>query len=580
MEDSSSSSVLLAIWILICCTNAKAANIASTEWKDWYAARRQCKGEQLVEFVGKNKTVRTVVQNLNGERHKPAELKMQHVLWTGGHEVYTPWIRAEGCHRADINISNNNKPKEKHTFRNNQASVCAMACSKGLFLRLNGETCECFVGFGIQFISSNQCNTTCPGNTQEKCGGPQAYTTYTTRTLKQESITHTCAAIVYDGETWTEQASDCNLQFPFIYQEEGYLKSTKINNTKTTWMEMREYIDNSPYRFFTDVDALNKGRLHIPTNETYWICMFRRKSIIWNDSPTLVHGDFTGQCLAMESVTVLSWLLKKRDCDDKLRYVCETSEVRATVGQVGTPSSTSPHPSHMDDIRITIVTTNVTTVLTTEVQSPKEILGMNVQMYIYIVIGVGSAVFVSFLFGCGIMIRKCLRTTPKNNNAEVTKTSVVSSSEWLDTNNSIVGYEETDDSGNDPGEEHIYNEIIDVDIDVIRINNYSEPLPLRDPTVTTSRDYATPYDAIKIKAGIKKIKRKRTKNYSSVGPVCPDKGNCSKYDNNAEGDVSRDTNPYHVCNLEVKEKGSDAAKIDNLTSNVDFGPNKTEFVYS
>ncbi|XP_033740546.1 uncharacterized protein LOC117327601 [Pecten maximus] len=575
MEDSSPSSVALAIWILICYTSAKAANIASTERKDWYNARRQCKNRKLVEFVGKEESVRTVVENLNGEHHSPVFLRMPHMLWTGGHEVYTHWIRAEGCQKADVNINSSNIQPETHTFRNNQVSVCAMACSKGLFLRLYGEKCECFIGFGVQFISSNQCNKTCPGNKDEKCGGPQAYTIYTTRNLQQdpETVSHTCASIVYVEGVWTEKASDCNLRFPFIYKERSYLKSTQINHTSSTWFEMRHFIDNSPYWFFTDVDELNKGKLKIPTNETYWICVFRRKSIIWNNNPTLVYGDFTGQCLAMKSRTLKLWSLEKRPCDETHRYICEISEETTTRGHMGIPSSTSPHPAHSDDIRITIVNTNVTKVINTEVQRPQEILGMNVQLYIYIVIGVGSAVFVSFLFGCGIMIRKCLRTKPKGNNSEVTKTSVVSTSEWIDTSNSIGGYEETDDSGNDPGEEHIYNEIVDVNIDVIRINNYSEPLPLKDPTATTSRDYATPYDAIKIKAGIKKMKRKRTKNYTSVGPVFTS-------DTNKGNDVTRDTNAYDVCNLEVKQKDSDGVPIDNLPSKTEFVSPKLEPVYS
>ncbi|XP_069134721.1 uncharacterized protein [Argopecten irradians] len=583
MEDSSASSVALAIWILICCTSAKAANIASNERKDWYAAKRQCKDEKLVEFPGKEEAVQTVVENLDGKRRGPVSLRMPYILWTGGHEVYTHWIRAEGCLRADFNINNTNSRLETHTFRNNQVSVCAMACSKGIFFRLNGEKCECFVEFGIQFISSNQCNTSCPGNSDEKCGGPQAYSTYTTRNIQQDTdVNHTCAAITYIDGTWTEQASDCDLRFPFIYQEESHLKSTRINSTRATWMEMRTFIDSTRNWFFTDVDALNKGKLVIPTNETYWISVFRRKSIIWNDGTSLVYGDFTGLCLTMESRSIKDWVLKKRPCDEKHRYVCELSDVETTRAPAVIPPFTSPRPAHGDNIRSTIVTTNVTNIITTEVKPPKEILGMNVQLYIYIVIGVGSAVFVTFLFSCGIMIRKCLRTKPKSNNAEVTKTSVVSTSEWIDTNNSIGGYEETDDSGHDPGEEHIYNEIVDVDIDVIRINNYSEPLPLKDPTITTSRDYATPYDAIKIKAGIKKMKRKRTKNYSSVGPVSPnDKAHCSTSGSNIGSDVTRaDTNPYDVCNLEVKHKDSDILPIDHSPKKTEFGILKNEPMYS
>ncbi|XP_060067775.1 uncharacterized protein LOC132547976 [Ylistrum balloti] len=572
MEDSSSSSVVLAIWILICCTNANAANIASNERKDWYNARRQCKDQKLVEFVDKGKSILTVVQNLHVETQN-----MPHVLWTGGQEVYSPWIRAEGCQMTDG--QDIGTVKETHTFRNNHAVMCAMACSRGMMLRLYGEKCECFFKYGIQFVSSNHCSMACPGNALEKCGGPRAYTTYTTRTLQQDT-NHTCAAITYINGNWTEHAVDCNLQLPFIYKKEKNLQTTTINKTKTSWYKMREYIDNSPYRFFTDVDALNNGKLDIPTNETYWICMFRNTSIKWNDSPPFAHGDDTGQCVAMENETSVNWKLTNRRCDDSLRYVCATSEVTATRGPIDVQFPTTTNSAHTDEIRITPGTNNVTNVISTEVHKPKGILGMNVQLYIYIVIGVGSAVFVSFLFGCGIMIRKCLKTKPKNNNAEVTKTSVVSTSEWIDTNNSIGGYEETDDSGNDPGEEHIYNEIVDVDIDVIRINNYSEPLPLKDPTISTSRDYATPYDAIKIKAGIKKMKRKRTKNYSSVGPVCSDKANSSSSDTNRGNDVTRDTNPYDVCNLEVKQKDSAIAAIGNSPSNIKFGQQKPESVYS
>ncbi|XP_052214281.1 tolloid-like protein 1 [Dreissena polymorpha] len=106
------------------------------------------------------------------------------IEWMGAHNVsnvwvrkyFTPWVSLKGCTR-ETHVH----PQKTYTVQNNQQKICQYLCSNYNYFGLKGRDCVCLNDVASSYVVVSafaSCKFSCKGNTEELCGGENAYTVY------------------------------------------------------------------------------------------------------------------------------------------------------------------------------------------------------------------------------------------------------------------------------------------------------------------------------------------------------------------------------------------------------------------
>ncbi|XP_062586872.1 uncharacterized protein LOC134248494 isoform X2 [Saccostrea cucullata] len=161
-------------FVLVCFSlviyNVDITNCIQNSW-NWFEAQQHCSDS--------NDTLKTSGVTLNSDQH-----------WTGVYRRYSPWIKLLGCYDSKV-------VSEHRTFNFffnvTSAGFCQEICAtvNSTHFGIQSGECVCFEGSVFpETLSSDLCNKSCYDVGDKgaikflECGGPNAYTVYTSEADK------------------------------------------------------------------------------------------------------------------------------------------------------------------------------------------------------------------------------------------------------------------------------------------------------------------------------------------------------------------------------------------------------------
>ena len=171
---------------------------------------------------------------------------------------------------------------------------------------------------------------------------------------------------------------------------------------------------------------------------------------------------------------------------------------------------------------------------------------------------------------------RCMPTQVADDTEFCTKTTEVS----------VSVYNDNDNSEDEPNYEEVNDDLSRGSYDAINrgsiyISNYSEPLPLKDIPTALSKDYADPYDTVKSRNVIKRIKRLQSKNKTKKGAEVESRDYEEPYDERkfSKKYFSKSKQKRLQRRQEVANKGRDNANTSPYMDPKTLTETEAEYAY-
>ncbi|XP_055996726.1 uncharacterized protein LOC125647961 isoform X2 [Ostrea edulis] len=281
--------------------NEKVVNIFPRP-QSWQAAERNCgkNDEKLATFKNEEEMFR-VERQLNSFTNKSFV-----TFWVGGREIKSQWVwshdqrpqigRITGCFQGNLTLA------VYTVLHNNHPELCTAFCKIALkrqFAALQGRKCYCLYDTSIlQEAPIYECNTTCAGNPEEFCGGPNRSSVFPTWDsvewgLHEPTIQRygkDCALLMVFNKEYVWSTEYCRQEHEFICNVKESAMCDWLNqptpclyvvSEKTDWYTA-SYKCNQMHGHLVDRDAMHHHNLNL-SNVYYWTGLTRTRQI-WTDA--------------------------------------------------------------------------------------------------------------------------------------------------------------------------------------------------------------------------------------------------------------------------------------------------------
>ncbi|XP_061186993.1 uncharacterized protein LOC133195144 [Saccostrea echinata] len=199
---------IVLVWFSFIICNVDITVSTKDSW-NWFEAQQHCSHT--------NDTLKTNDVTLNSFQH-----------WTGFYRRYSPWIKLLGCY--DSKVVNEHRTYNFY-FNFTSAGFCREICASVNLTHfgIQLKECVCFEGpVFAETIPSNQCNSLCYDVGDEggikflECGGPNAYTLYTSEDDNVKRRT-ACLAVNCGAVKKFSNSSNCSESYFGACVYKGYL---------------------------------------------------------------------------------------------------------------------------------------------------------------------------------------------------------------------------------------------------------------------------------------------------------------------------------------------------------------------
>ncbi|XP_060593351.1 uncharacterized protein LOC132747841, partial [Ruditapes philippinarum] len=210
-------------------------------------------------------------------------------VWEG--RYYSPWAWLIGCYSY-------NGSYDYIELKRNQLKKCLNHCNTTNYFGLQNKKCFCFDTFNGEFKrTEDNCIHECPGNSEERCGGPQALTVYMND-------------ICYDNSR----------------EWQGTVSRTFTGKRCLPWANVTAMQTSSTIADYPDGPAENASNFcRDPTNKSFLWCYVSQDEIEQCDIPKCIAEDSVYPCMSFRKSGGIFYFTQE-NCDKTNAAVCETSD--------------------------------------------------------------------------------------------------------------------------------------------------------------------------------------------------------------------------------------------------------------
>ncbi|XP_033733273.1 uncharacterized protein LOC117322457 [Pecten maximus] len=262
-------------------------------------------------------------------------------VWVGQYTYTTPWMYPTGCYSS-------NNPNFTR-MEQNSLTTCKHLCGDSDIM-VNIYNCLC--------VEKNpdtntrkpleQCNTSCPGNKEEYCGGQNVFQHYATYTdIKEDSSRHDRYCGLMEKLTSIDLLPhDCRVQNAFLCAVHGNVSNDrpfyipKYNNGRIRYLPFKDALEycvkNGSYLADPTKLVLNQFKSREPAQ--YWVGVRRYITYVTSvhELPSKVRNQ---RCLYIIKGSAGVTPDRTRDCSMKAAFLCRKRVEPTTASNGGITSN-------------------------------------------------------------------------------------------------------------------------------------------------------------------------------------------------------------------------------------------------
>lgn len=429
-------SVFLALGFLTIVSSVnheeKLVNIIQSH-QSWQSSARLCEqtNNRLV-------TLKSVEEFLDVQRQLQDFTNRSYAtFWIGGREIKSLWVwshdqrpqigRILGCMEGPLPLV------VSSVLQNNFPELCTAFCKvtlKRQFAALQGSRCYCLYDTAsLRETEIQDCNTPCPGNQAEFCGGLNRSSVFSTWDsvewgYQEPSLRingKDCALLLHSGTNSEWSTEYCRQKHEFICHVEQSDVCDWLNQPTPCLYAVSEKMDwysashkcNQLHGYLVDRDAILHHNLNL-SNVYYWTGLTRTRQI-WTDGSTIDlslrrHIPFLSMqeklCIALQYRQSEGWGLASTDCNKKYPALCQPERKYAIedIQAIDPPNG----PAFFNNDSHTTLVKTTTEILTT---SDRETHYLQANLMYWILIPTVSMILLFlFVLLVGVYVKRSKKT--------------------------------------------------------------------------------------------------------------------------------------------------------------------------
>ncbi|OWF54714.1 uncharacterized protein LOC110441459 [Mizuhopecten yessoensis] len=280
-------------------------------------------------------------------------IRNQERVWVGQYTYTTPWMYPTGCFTAT-------KPSKR--IEDNDIATCKRFCGD-MDVMLNIYNCLCVTeapGISTR-TNSSLCNTRCPGNRDDVCGGENVYQHYATYAdTKEDSDRGNCGMLEkHLNQSFSIVARHCDIKNTylcalFLNADDNKTSGVpfyipKYDNGSLQFLTYQEALDSCANNgtYLADPTKLQASQLNLGKSTQYWIGARRRTTYVTSVKELPKNAE-DQKCLYMVKGSKGVSKDRAKDCSATESVLCRkhmkgestmVSIASTTVGIVTSPTS-------------------------------------------------------------------------------------------------------------------------------------------------------------------------------------------------------------------------------------------------